>query len=129
MNNPTRALLIALISLTLPKLLLAGVAVNVLSDMAVTKSGPDQAAAGADITYTIDVFNNGPDNSLKATLTDNVPSNTTFVSLTAPVGWNCTTIPAVGGTGAISCDKSSVPNGAHDTFTVVVNINSGTAPG
>ena len=99
-----------------------------VADLSVTKTAPDQATAGSDITYTIHLFNTGPDNSLTATLTDHLPGGTTFVSLGSPSGWTCGT-PAVGSGGTVTCTKSSVPVGADDVFTLVVHIDPQTPPG
>src|SRR4029079_13174330 len=70
----------------------------ILTDLSVTKAdSPDPVTAGANLTYTIVVTKNGPSPAANATLTDAIPANTTFVSLTAPAGWTTTT-PTVGGT-------------------------------
>jgi uncharacterized repeat protein (TIGR01451 family) len=99
------------------------------ADMAVTKTADaDQAPAGSNITYTITVFNNGPDSADNATLKDTLPAGTTFVSLSSPTGWSCST-PAVGSGGTITCTYPSLPVTSGDIFTLVVNIPSGTSPG
>ncbi|MEY2560375.1 MAG: hypothetical protein QOG51_790, partial [Verrucomicrobiota bacterium] len=97
--------------------------------MAVTKTADaDQAPAGSDVTYTITVFNNGPDAADSATLTDTLPAGTTFVSLSSPSGWTCST-PAVGSGGTVTCTYPSLPITGGDIFTLVVNIPSGTTAG
>ncbi len=53
---------------------------NASADISVVKNGPFQAAAGANVTYTIFVTNRGPDTAQNVVLTDGVPANTTFVS-------------------------------------------------
>src|SRR5262249_16309746 len=83
---------------------------NVLAQayLAVTKSdSPDPVAAGGNITYAVNLTNNGPGSASNATVADAVPANTTFVSATAPAGWT-TTSPPVGGTGNIVFSKSTV---------------------
>src|ERR1051326_7640448 len=80
------------------------------SDLTVMKTGPDQAAADTNITYTIEVQNYGPDDATNASMTDNIPSNTTFVSLTADPAWSCST-PASGGGGTVTCTNSTFPAG------------------
>jgi uncharacterized repeat protein (TIGR01451 family) len=127
MINP-KPFLIALIGCILPTLLLAGTVPIVQADLSVSKTGPAQAAAGANVTYTIDVFNNGPDDSLAAILTDRLPAGTTFLALTSPAGWSCKT-PEVGSGGNVTCQETSIPAGADDKFTVAVNIDPETAPG
>ncbi len=111
----TRLSLVA-VTLVLWSAVFLPAAVAQIADLSVTKTGPDQAAAGSDITYTIHLFNTGPDASLQATLTDQIPGGTTFVSLTAPAGWTCST-PAIGTSGTITCTRPSVPVGADDLFT------------
>jgi uncharacterized repeat protein (TIGR01451 family) len=99
--------------------LYAGVPVS--ADLAVNKSGPPQAAAGANVTYTIEVTNGGPEAAANATLNDPLPSGTTFVSLTSPAGWQCTA-PAPGSNGTVNCVNNSFPAGGDVIFTLVVNI-------
>src|SRR6185295_19719028 len=77
------------------------------SDLSISKTASSSiAAAGNNINYTIRLQNLGPDASGVATMTDTVPPNTTFQSITPPAGWTCIT-PAVDGTGGISCSKST----------------------
>ncbi len=99
------------------------------ADLSVTKSdSPDPVTAGNNITYTIGVTNGGPSAASTATLNDTVPTNTTFVSFTAPAGWTSST-PAVGGTGTVTAVNPSLANGASAAFTLVVRVNPGTASG
>jgi uncharacterized repeat protein (TIGR01451 family) len=91
----------------------------------VSASAPATAATGQSIAYSIAVSNDWPSASVNARLTDTVPLNTNFRSLTAPAGWTCAT-PAVGGVGDITCENPSLAPGATATFTVVVRVNSGT---
>jgi len=99
------------------------------ADLSITKSdSPDPVLAGGNITYTIDVTNNGPDTSFDLILSDSVPGNTTLQSLTPAAGWICTT-PGVGGTGAISCTAASIPTSQTDSFTLVVKVNAGVTGG
>jgi uncharacterized repeat protein (TIGR01451 family) len=99
------------------------------ADLSITKTDtPDPVLAGTNITYTITVSNAGPDPAVTTTLSDATPANTTFVSLSTPAGWTCVT-PAVGGTGPITCTNPSVPMGAADVFTLVVNVNAASAGG
>ena len=63
------------------------------------------------------------------TLTDVLPANTTFASLTAPAGYACTT-PPVGSTGTVTCTRATLPPSASaDLFTLVVNVLAATSPG
>ena len=105
------------------------------ADLAVTNSGaPSPVVPGNNITYTQTVMNNGPVDGINATMTEVVPTNTTFQSIvisgSGAAGWSCST-PAVNGTGVITCTDADIPAGASGaaTFTVVVNVNAGTATG
>ena len=96
------------------------------ADLSVTKTdSPDPVAAGANLSYTITVHNSGP-LAAASTLTDSVPTNTTFVSVSPSVG--CT-LPSVGGTGTVSCPVAALSSGGNATFTLVVNVNPGTLSG
>jgi len=51
------------------------------ADLSVTKSGPaGSAVPGQQVTYTINVINNGPDNAENAVLTDKIPADLTHAS-------------------------------------------------
>ncbi|HEV7763978.1 MAG TPA: DUF11 domain-containing protein [Thermoanaerobaculia bacterium] len=92
------------------------------AELAVTNSdSPDPVSPGDTITYTQTITNNGPDTATNATMTQSVPSNTTFQSITQPAGWTCTT-PAVGATGLITCTNASFADGASSSFTLVVEV-------
>jgi len=99
------------------------------ADLVVDKSGPATTAADADITYTITVSNAGPDASDAVTLTDDLPADTTFVSLTQDSGpaFTCTT-PGAGNPGTVSCTSATLANGASATFTLVVHTDPGIVP-
>lgn len=94
------------------------------ADLAVSKTGPATVAAGQNATYTISVTNSGPDGAEDVTLSDFLPSGTTFVSLTQTSGpaFSCTT-PAVGAGGAVTCTNASVASGATASFTFVVAVS------
>jgi uncharacterized repeat protein (TIGR01451 family) len=103
------------------------------ADLSVTSTAsPNPVTDGNNITYAQVVTNNGPAASAigNATFTDTIPTNTTFVSFTVPTGWNCGTLPAVGGTGTITC-KNTVSFAANATasFPLVVKVNQGVTPG
>ena len=99
------------------------------SDLTVTKNdSPDPVLAGTTLAYTVTVTNNGPSAAPAVTLSDTVPANTTFVSVTAPAGWTTTT-PAVGGTGAVTSVRSTLAIGSPQVFTLVVRVNADVAAG
>jgi uncharacterized repeat protein (TIGR01451 family) len=95
------------------------------ADLTINKTGPANANAGTDITYTVTLTNSGPSNAANVSLTDAVPANTTFVSETQTAGptFSCAT-PAPGGTGTITCTLGSMPL-TSATFSITVHINAG----
>ncbi|HEX2835481.1 MAG TPA: IPTL-CTERM sorting domain-containing protein [Thermoanaerobaculia bacterium] len=93
----------------------------------VVLDAPDPVNAGGNITYTIEFTNSGPTNANAATLTDVLPASTTFVSLSSPAGWSCTT-PAVGANGTVTCTNPSFAQGLA-TFTLVIGVPAGTPSG
>lgn len=98
------------------------------ADLSVTKvDAPDPVLAGNDLAYTVTVNNAGPSNAASASLSDTLPAGTTFVSLSSPGGWSCTT-PAVGAGGTVSCGNASVAPGSA-VFTLVVKVGAAVASG
>lgn len=93
------------------------------ADVAVTKNGPDGAAPGSDVTYTIVVASNGPAAAQNVELSDTLPGDMTFVSVSqsGAGGFTCTT-PAVGSGGTVSCTIASMAAGTSTTFTLVGHI-------
>ena len=49
------------------------------TDIAVSKAGPAQAAAGSDVTYTVTVFNVGPDDAAAGSITVTDPDRKSVV--------------------------------------------------
>ncbi len=102
-------------------------AVDVISfpqgvDLQVVKTAaPDPVPTASNLTYTILVANNSETPRTNVTLTDVVPTNTTFVSATAPAGWTCTT-PPVGGTGTVTCTTPTLAAGAVAILNLVVAV-------
>jgi uncharacterized repeat protein (TIGR01451 family) len=93
------------------------------ADLLVSKTGsPATVATGTNLTYSITVTNNGPNNADTVTLTDNLTGNTTFVSNSGASGWNCTN-PAVGSAGAINCTIATLASGATAVFTVRAKVS------
>src|SRR5262249_34146420 len=107
------------------------VATATQSDISLTSSAnPNPVTDNNNITYAQIVINRGPAAPRTVTFTDTIPANTTLVPFTPPAGWNCgTSIPAVGGTGTISCSIATLAVGATANFPLVVQVSAGTLPG
>jgi uncharacterized repeat protein (TIGR01451 family) len=99
------------------------------ADLSVSKeANSDEVTAGANLTYTIRVGNTSANSAANAILSDPLPGGMTFVSLTMPGGWTCST-PAVGSGGSIDCTNPSFSTTSGVVFTLVVNVPQGTSAG
>ncbi|HKO96860.1 MAG TPA: LamG-like jellyroll fold domain-containing protein, partial [Pyrinomonadaceae bacterium] len=101
------------------------------SDIEITSKTdtPDPVEAGSNITYTVNFKNNSAVNTASnVTVTDAVPTGTTFVSAAAPAGWSPVT-PAVGGTGNIVFSKALVGGAETAVFTIVVKVDNSVTSG
>ncbi len=86
------------------------------ADLSVTKTdSPDPVIAGTNLTYTLNFASSGPSDAQNVSITDAVPTGTTFVSASAPAGWS-TTSPAVGGTGNVIFTKGTAASGETGDF-------------
>jgi uncharacterized protein len=102
--------------------------VQISADLQVTNGdAPDPVVAGSNLVYTIGINNLGPSDAAAVSLTDSLPTGTTFVSLASPGGWSCMT-PAAGASGSVSCSGSVIAL-ATATFTLTVNTNAALAGG
>ena len=98
------------------------------ASLSIVKSdSPDPVQAGANLTYTITVNNEGPDPAEFANMDDSLPVGTTFVSLSSPGGWSCTT-PDVDSGGDVSCSIDSLAVGSS-VFTLTVLVDATVANG
>lgn len=90
------------------------VAAGTSADLSITKTDlADPVIAGANVTYTLTVRNNGPASATNVVATDTLPAGLSLVSATPSQGAACT------GTTTISCDLGALANGAQATITVV----------
>jgi uncharacterized repeat protein (TIGR01451 family) len=94
------------------------------ADLALTKSdSPDPVAPDATLTYTIQVTNNGPDAATNVVITDNLPSDVSFVSATSTTG-------SCDNTGnKVTCTVASLDNAATVTATIKVTVKKNTKSG
>lgn len=92
------------------------------ADLALTMSdAPDPVIAGTNLTYTINVINNGPSCAANLTINDTIPANTRLVSATPSAGGAVMTtpLPAVTVTAVWAGDTAV---GVRRTLTIVVRI-------
>src|SRR5207302_979312 len=72
------------------------------ADVSIVKTAAAAATAGSNLTYYINVTNNGPSDAASVTMSDTLPPNTTFVSESQLTGPSFTCInPPSGGTGTV----------------------------
>ncbi|CAN7409738.1 hypothetical protein LJR016_002511 [Devosia sp. LjRoot16] len=127
--------LLRITGLVLLSMVSVGAAQAQTPDVMIEKTGPETTAADADITYTVTVTNlgdagsPGTDDAISLGMNDPLPPGTTFVSLSSPSGWSCST-PAVGANGSVTCSIPALPKAAGaQTFTVVAHVAAGTPGG
>lgn len=91
--------------------------INGLADLSLAKVGsPDAVLPDQNITYNLTVTNNGPSDASGVTLTDNLPSNVSFVSA-SPV---C----SLGGSTVTCSLPGNLASGANSSVSIVVKVNS-----
>jgi len=56
------------------------------ADIVVSKSGDEAVALGGQITYSLTVYNAGPDDAVNVVLTDVIPAHTSFVNASTNTG-------------------------------------------
>ncbi|HEY3553904.1 MAG TPA: IPTL-CTERM sorting domain-containing protein, partial [Casimicrobiaceae bacterium] len=83
---------------------------------------------GGSIIYTIVVANAGPSAAANVALSDALPADTTFTSITSQPGWTTTT-PAVGSSGTITASNASLASGASASFTITAAVSGSAATG
>ena len=98
------------------------------ADLGVTKTASETAPSDSDLTYVITVTNAGPDTATSATLTDTLPGNMGFVSLSQPVGWTCNS-PTPGSGGTVTCSRDLPAGSGAQVFNLVGHIPSETEDG
>ena len=108
------------------------------ADLSIVKSGPGTVPAGSSISYSVTVYNLGPDADQNVTFTDTTPANTTFVAATPASGFTCATVGGVttctnGPTGSLAANSSVsftlvyTVDGAAPAGTVITNTASVTS--
>jgi uncharacterized repeat protein (TIGR01451 family) len=86
-------------------------------EMLSAADSPDPVIPGNNITYTVQVRNNGPDPAVNGGLNMNIAGALTYVSASGPAGFSCFNL----GNNA-SCTNPSFPAGTTATFTVIASV-------
>ena len=90
------------------------------ADLSIVKTGPtDPVAAGEQFSYSIAVTNAGPSDATNVSVDDPLPAG--LVLVTASVSGGSATETCAP---AVSCDLGTVPAGATETITVVVQVGT-----
>ncbi|MCW2598924.1 MAG: hypothetical protein JWM02_753 [Frankiales bacterium] len=91
------------------------------SDLSIVKTAsPNPVLVGQVLTYTLTVLNSGPSNATGLTVSDPLPANVSFVSVTPS--------PACGQAGGtVTCSLGALASGASTTITVKVVPNAAAA--
>jgi uncharacterized repeat protein (TIGR01451 family) len=97
------------------------------ADLAVIKSGASAVVPGANLTYTITVTNNGPNDAQAVSLSDLLPSTETFVSQSQTTGSDAFSLSNTGN--QVSDTIATLPNGHSDTFTVTATVKANVTNG
>lgn len=74
---------------------------------------PDPIRWVDDLTYTMHVFNYGPDAATDVTVTDTLPASAAFISASPGCVYHQTTH-------TVSCDLDTMPAGSYNVLTIVV---------
>ncbi|WP_134765679.1 DUF11 domain-containing protein, partial [Nocardioides sp. 1609] len=91
--------------------------VTARADLALTKTAsPASVVAGAPLTYTLGVTNNGENTATNTVVSDTLPADVVLTSATT-AGGTCTDA-----SGTVTCLLGDVPNGATRTIEIVTRV-------
>ncbi len=101
------------------------IAVTALVDLRATKTAtpstatPGTVPAGAPLTYTVAVINDGPSTAQAVQMTDTLPANGAFINVVGVTGGGtCGTVPAANAEGGtLVCNWANIPTGTQRTVT------------
>lgn len=86
------------------------------TDLSITKDAPATALTGNQLTYSLAVTNGGPNDATGVTVTDTLPTGTTFASVSSSQG-SCTHAA-----GTVTCNLGAIANGGGALVTIRVDV-------
>lgn len=99
--------------------LVSGAAFAQSADLVINHSdSPDPGPAGGIFTYTLRIDNNGPNAATGVTLTDTIPTGSTFVDVATTSG-SCSEAA-----GTVNCTLGNIAFNTHQTVTIRVRLPS-----
>jgi uncharacterized repeat protein (TIGR01451 family) len=113
--------LMVLVVLALPVITRAQAAPS--ADIVVSKSGDEAVALGGQITYSLTVYNAGPDDAVNVVLTDVIPAHTSFVNASTNTGST-----SFDGT-TLTVNVGTLPFDSTAVATLVVQVDQNTPRG
>ncbi|MEW5869395.1 MAG: endonuclease/exonuclease/phosphatase family protein [Chloroflexota bacterium] len=99
---------------------------DIVADLIVTKTGPEDVLVGEDMVYEISLENTAGVAADDVELTDTLPAGVTYV--TDDSGYTCTGC-SMGGAGPLVWTVGSVAAGTTVTFNLTVHVDSGVSDG
>ena len=85
-------------------------------------STPNPVGSGAQVTYDIEAYNDGPQNATNTVVTDQLPAGTTFVSCTTTIG-TCTG-PASGTNGTVTANIGTLNSATIAKVRIIVQVTA-----
>jgi gliding motility-associated-like protein/uncharacterized repeat protein (TIGR01451 family) len=96
-------------------------AINAVSGLEISKTGPQDGVTGSTITYTIKVVNNGPSDASQAAIRDLVPAGVNNVSWIATTSGAAVINAGATGKGNIVLVNANVPSGPGNIVTITIS--------
>jgi uncharacterized repeat protein (TIGR01451 family) len=99
-----------------------GIGIKPVADLALTKTAtPEPVTAGTQLTYDLEVTNNGPSTAVNVVIADVLPAGVTIDSVSSSSG---TCNAGVPGDGALptTCTFDTVPSGGSRTMQIVATV-------